>query len=106
MEAIVKVGDFALAERYSDSPEDALLHCSDQLNEEVARLSGDAERKARALYAYVYIYCDRVGTAIAILQGLGKSEEAVLCREWAEALVESTPVRKRVRNYSAHSCVR
>ena len=97
MEAIVKAGDFALAERYSDSPEDALLRYSEQLNDDVAHLSGDAERKRRALDAYVHIYCNEVGTTIAVLQGLGKSDEAVLCREWGEVLVESPPIRKRVQ---------
>lgn len=96
MEAIVKAGDFALAECYSDPPEDALIRYSDQLNEDVADLSGDRKRKAATLDAYIHIYCDRVGTRMAILQGLGRSEEAAFCREWAELLVESAAVRKRV----------
>jgi tetratricopeptide (TPR) repeat protein len=96
MEAIVKAGDFALAERYCDPTEDALIRYSDRLNEDVADLTGDRRRKAATLDAYIHIYCDRVGTRMAILKGLGKSEEAALCREWAELLVESAAVRKRV----------
>jgi hypothetical protein len=96
MEAIVKARDFVLAERYCDPTEDALIRYSDQLNEDVAELSGDRRRKAATLDAYIHIYCDRVGTRIKILRGLGKSEEAALCREWAELLVESPAVRRRV----------
>ena len=96
MEAIVKAGDFVLAERYCDPTEDALIRYSDQLNEDVADLTGDRRRKAATLDAYIHIYCDRVGTRMAILKGLGRSEEAALCREWAELLVESAAVRKRV----------
>jgi len=96
MEAIVKARDFVLAERYCDPTEDALIRYSDQLNEDVAELSGDRRRKAATLDAYIHIYCDRVGTRIEILRGLGRSEEAALCREWAELLVESPAVRRRV----------
>jgi hypothetical protein len=96
MQAIVKARDFELAERFSDSPEDALIRYSDQLNEDVADLSEGEERKARTLDAYVHIYCYRVGTTIAILRGLKKFGEARLCREWAEVLVESAKVRKLV----------
>lgn len=96
IEAIVKARDFPLAERYSDLPEDALLRYSDSLNEHVAGLSGDAKRRARVLDAYIHIYCDRVGTTIAILEGIGKSDDAGSCRDWAVALVDSKPVRKRV----------
>ena len=96
IEAIVKAGDFSLAERYSDSPEDALIRWSERLNEDAADLTGDRRRKAATLEAYIHIYCDRVGNTIAILQGLGRSEDAMLCREWAEVLVESPPVRRRI----------
>jgi hypothetical protein len=96
MEAIVKAGDFTLAQRYCDPTEDALIRYSEQLNEDVADLSGDRRRKAATLDAYVHIYCDRVGTRMTILKGLGKSEEAALCREWAVLLVEPAAVRKRV----------
>jgi hypothetical protein len=101
IETIVKAEDFALAQRFADSPEEALLRYSEQLNEDVANLTGDAERKRRVLDAYVHIYCNRVGIAIAILRGVGKSEEALLCREWAEALVQSERVRKRVQRLLA-----
>jgi hypothetical protein len=96
IEAIVKAGDFVLAERYCDPTEDALIRYSDRLNEDVADLNGDRKRKAATLDAYIHMYCDRVGTRMTILRGLGKSEEAALCREWAELLVESAAVRKRV----------
>jgi len=98
IEAIVKAGDFMLAERYSDLPEDALIRWSEQLNEDVVALTGDRDkkRKAHRLEAYVHIYCDQVGTTIAILQGLRRSEEAMFCREWAVTLIDSPPVRRRV----------
>jgi hypothetical protein len=95
--AIVKAADFRLAERHSELPEDALIRYSDQLNKDVADVSRYRERKTHVLDAYVHIYCDRVGTAIAILKGLGKADEAVICREWAEVLVESATVRKGVQ---------
>jgi len=101
LEAIIKAGDFRLAARHSDPPEDALLRFSSQLNEDIAELRGDAERIVRTTEAYARIYCDRVTNVIAILNGLGKSEEAIFCRIWAEVLVESSPVRRRVHNLLA-----
>jgi hypothetical protein len=106
IEAIVKARNFALAERHSDPPEDALIRYSEQLNEDVTRLAGDPKKKALRLDAYVHIYCDRVGTIIAILRGLKKQSEAMLCREWAELLVESRSVRRRVARILAERYVR
>lgn len=97
IEAIVKARDFQLAQKYSPHPEDALLRFSGDLNGDVADLKGNAEENARRLDAYTHIYCDRVRTTIAILQGLRKSEEAEHCREWAVALVDSRPVRARIQ---------
>ena len=102
LEAIIKAGDFQLAARHSDPPEEALLRFSSQLNEDIAGLKGDAERIVTATEADVRIYCDRVANVIAILDGLGKSEEAIFCRVWAEVLVESSPVRRRVHNLLAN----
>jgi hypothetical protein len=97
IESIVKARDFPLAEKHSPSPEDALLRFSNDLNADVADLGGNGEDNARRLEAYTHIYCDRVATVIAILMGLGKSEEAKQCREWAVALVESKPLRARIQ---------
>ena len=95
-EALVRVKAFALAERFSDPPEDALLRYSDQLNADVADLAGDRDHKARRLDAYTHIYCQQVAMTIAILRGVKKTEDARLCREWAEVLVDAPRVRRRV----------
>jgi hypothetical protein len=96
--AIVAAGDFALAAQYSDDPETALLRFSDRLNEDVAERRGDRKHLLRRLDAYAHIYADRVATTIAILDGLGKHDDASACREWALALVDSKSMRNRVAN--------
>ncbi len=97
-EAIVKAGDFKLAAKYSDHPEDALLRYSASLNADVARPVADPTQRRRRLDAFAHIYADRVGMRIAILKGLGKIEDAEACRDWAIALVDSKPVRNSVRD--------
>jgi hypothetical protein len=99
--AIVNARDFALAAQYSDDPETALLRYSDTLNEDVAERRGDRKHLVRRLDAYAHIYSDRVVTTIAILDGLGKHDDAIACREWALALVDSRAMRKRVANVLA-----
>ncbi len=100
-QAIVHARDYALAQRYSDPPEEALLRYSACLNRDIAELDCERKWRARRIDAYVHIYVDRVGTTIAILTGLRKFDEAASCQEWAVALVESKVVREKVRSSMA-----
>ncbi len=96
LEAIVSARDFELARDNSPSPENALLRFSADLNEDVARFKSGPPVKAPRLDAYTHIYCDRVGTLIQIINGLGDLETARCTREWAVALVEDKAIRARV----------
>jgi hypothetical protein len=55
-------------------------------------------RKAPRLDAYSYIYGERARNTIAILTGLGKTDEAEFAKQWAVALVEDAEIRERVKD--------
>jgi hypothetical protein len=97
-DAIVGAGDFELAARFADPPEDALLGYSEMLNRRIADLTGDDARKRMARDALVSIYVDDARRMIAILKGIGKSDEARACREWAVALIEDRRIRRLVND--------
>ncbi|APV48318.1 hypothetical protein BWI17_00640 [Betaproteobacteria bacterium GR16-43] len=96
LEAIVHARDYALAERYSDPPDEALLRYSSSLNRDIAELDCERKWRARRIDAYAHIYVERVASIMTILSGLRKFDEAGMCLEWAETLVESRAVRKLV----------
>jgi hypothetical protein len=96
IDTIVKIGDFALAEKYSMGPEDSLLRFSEDLNRDIADPEFKGKHRAHTIEAFIQIYCGRVQTMISILEGLGKTEEAGQAREWAVALVHSKQISVRV----------
>ena len=55
LEAIAKVGDFALAEKYSARPEDSLLRLSEELNRDVSDRHFGSKHRARRIEAFIQI---------------------------------------------------
>ena len=92
VEAIVRAGDFERARAYSPEPEEALLRLSSELNERLADREVPRARRQRQQEAFIAIYCNRVRTLLAILEGIN-SEHTPAARELAVALVDSRTAR-------------
>jgi len=97
VEAIVKARDFVRARKYYPDPEEALLRYSSSLNEDLAERDVPRVQRQRQQEAFIGIYCNRIRTLLAILEGTG-SEDTEAARELAVALVESKTARAVVAN--------
>lgn len=96
MPAIAAAKDFGLARRYWPSPEDELLEASEWFNKDIVRHHKMPPTTAPRLDTFVSVYCNRIRLLMQIAEGLGHDETADLIKEWAIALVNDQPARRRV----------
>lgn len=87
VQAIVDARNFKLASEQLPHPENYLLWCSDQLNEDFKRKGATPRITKMQRETFVKIYCCNVQTALKILKGLRNFSAAEAALEWAIALV-------------------
>lgn len=100
IDALVEAGDFALAARLLDDPA-ARVQCSiEGLNADVARLCDPAAATRyleRKLSSHAQAHAHQVGPVLAVLEGVGRRDEAAALRDLAVDGVEHARVRGMVR---------
>ena len=96
MDAIVDAKDYGLAERFLADPEAQVGAWSTQLNDDVRRLR-DPDRATRhvdrKLASHARAYADDVALILAVLDGVGRADEARTIRDSAINRVEVESVR-------------
>lgn len=101
MESIVEAKDFRLGERFLADPEARVRTWSQQLNADVRRLRdpGQATHNLdRMLAGQARVYAEHVGLVLAVLDGVGRFDEARATRVSAIDSVDDVAVRGSVRD--------
>lgn len=101
MDAIVEAKDFRLAESFLADPVARVRAWSQQLNTDVRRLRDPGlatHNLDRKLAGHARVYAEAVGGVLAVLDGVGRADEARAARAAAIDSVEDEVVRCSVRD--------
>jgi hypothetical protein len=94
--ALVRAGDFELAEQFLPDPEHQVRKRSNCLNRTVQAQKQARFSRAPRFKAEIHNYAESVKQMLAILEGCGRKVEAASTKSLASQLIQATTIREAV----------